>query len=98
MVYSLDGQANVTVKGNVSLLIRSDGDHAITFYAEDAFGNQGSSEMVTFAKFPEVALTPTHSGMFQVRPSYWNLIGLISTIVLCVGAVVLKWKRRKSAV
>jgi len=97
MGYSLDGQANVTVNGNSSLLIRSDGDHMIKLYARDVFGNQGSSEMVAFAKFPEIAPIPTRSGMLQARSSYWILIGLVSFAGLFVGVAVVKWKRRKSA-
>jgi parallel beta-helix repeat protein len=48
MSYSLDGQDNVTVAGNVTLSGLSNGLHNITVYAEDTFGNEGASETITF--------------------------------------------------
>jgi ribosomal protein S8 len=46
--YSLDGQDNVTVTGNVTLSGLSSGLHNVTVYAEDEFGNMGVSETVCF--------------------------------------------------
>jgi hypothetical protein len=48
MGYSLDGQDNVTVSGNVTLNDLSSGLHNVTVYAEDAFGYVGVSETVSF--------------------------------------------------
>lgn len=47
--YSLDGEENVTVMGNVTLTDISNGWHNITIYAKDEFGNIGRSETVTFS-------------------------------------------------
>jgi len=47
--YSLDGQANVTVSGNTTILGLSDGVHTITVYANDTDGNIGSSDTIYFA-------------------------------------------------
>jgi hypothetical protein len=47
--YSLDGQENVTVAGNVTLTGLSLGLHNVTVYAKDAFGYMGASETLTFA-------------------------------------------------
>lgn len=54
--YSLDGQDNVTVTGNVTLAVLSEGSHSFTVYATDLVGNTGVSETVYFvvAPFPTV--------------------------------------------
>jgi parallel beta-helix repeat protein len=48
MGYSLDGQMNVTVGGNTTLVGLSEGIHSITVYATDIAGNMGSSDIVYF--------------------------------------------------
>jgi N-acetylneuraminic acid mutarotase len=55
MGYSLDGQDNVTITGNVTLAVLSEGSHNITFYAIDLVGNTGASQTIYF----EVSLYPT---------------------------------------
>ena len=49
MGYSLDGQANVTVTGNVTLSELSMGVHAVRVFVEDEYGNVGASDIVTFS-------------------------------------------------
>ena len=49
MGYSLDNQANVTVMGETELLNLSQGAHNIILYANDSFGNMGSSNRVFFS-------------------------------------------------
>jgi len=46
--YSLDGQTNVTVSGNTTLLGLCDGPHTLVVYANDTAGNMGYS-MVCFS-------------------------------------------------
>jgi hypothetical protein len=46
--YSLDGQENATVNGNITLRGLSSGLHNVTVYAKDTFENEGASETVTF--------------------------------------------------
>jgi hypothetical protein len=54
VTYSLDGQGNVTVSGNMTLTELSDGAHNIIVYAWDVAGNIGASEPVYFSiKQPE---------------------------------------------
>jgi hypothetical protein len=48
MGYSLDGQDNVAVTGNVTLSGLSNGLHSVTVYARDEFDNVGASETITF--------------------------------------------------
>ena len=46
--YSIDKQANKTISGNTTLTDLAEGSHSITVYANDAAGNIGASETVTF--------------------------------------------------
>jgi N-acetylneuraminic acid mutarotase len=68
MGYSLDGQDNVTVGGNISLSGLFVGLHNVTVYAEDEFENIGASDTVIFSiitkpePFP-TALVATGSGV-----------------------------------
>lgn len=46
--YSLDGQANVTIFGNMTLFDLSEGSHSLEIYANDTAENTGSSGIVHF--------------------------------------------------
>jgi hypothetical protein len=46
--YSLDGQQNVTITGNTILTGLSSGLHNVTVYANDTYGNMGTSETIDF--------------------------------------------------
>ena len=48
MGYSLDDLANVTVTGDVELSNLSEGEHRLTVYVNDTFGNMVSSSNITF--------------------------------------------------
>ena len=56
--YSLDGEANVSITGNITLSGLSSGFHGLRVYATDTFGNLGASETVTFtvATFPTILI------------------------------------------
>jgi N-acetylneuraminic acid mutarotase len=81
MGYSLDGRDNVTVTGNVTLAVLSDGSHNVTFYAIDLVGNTGASRTVYFeiAPFPTVLV-----------------VAVAVTITIVVAAAYLFLKRRKT--
>jgi N-acetylneuraminic acid mutarotase len=83
MGYSLDGQDNVTVTGNVTLAVLPEGSHSLTFYATDLVENTGVSETVYFviAPFPTVLI-----------------VAVAVTIIIAVAAAYLLIKRRKAAV
>lgn len=52
--YSLDGQGNVTVVGNITLSGLLEGSHSMTVYATDEVGNAGASKTIYFSVgFPE---------------------------------------------
>ena len=46
--YSLDGQTNVTISGNTTIIGLFEGTHTITVYANDTTGNIGASSTVYF--------------------------------------------------
>ena len=48
MLYSLDRNENATLGGNITLAGLSNGLHDVVVYAEDASGNTGVSEIVSF--------------------------------------------------
>ncbi len=48
VAYSLDGQDNVTVAGNTTLIGLTSGEHTLTVYAWDGAGNVEASETITF--------------------------------------------------
>jgi hypothetical protein len=81
MGYSLDGQDNMTVAGNVTLAVLTEGSHNLTFYATDLVGNTGDSETVYFviAPFPTVLV-----------------VAVAVTITIAVVAGYLLLKRRKT--
>jgi len=47
--YSIDGQDNVTITGNTTLIGLSNGEHNVTVFATDEAGNTGASEIVYFS-------------------------------------------------
>lgn len=65
IMYSLDGEENVTISGNTTLTGLANGDHNLTIYAKDKAGNVGASETTRFvvnAPFP-IALVIAASGV-----------------------------------
>jgi len=55
--YSLDGQANVTITGNTTLTNLTIGQHSINVYANDTYGNMGSSDKIYFTIANDIAVT-----------------------------------------
>ncbi len=47
--YSLDGQTNVTISGNITLTSLEEGAHYVVVYANDTCGNMGASCRVCFS-------------------------------------------------
>jgi hypothetical protein len=80
LAYSLDGQQNVTIIGNVTLPALSDGSHRLTVYATDEIGNSGSKTVYfNIAPFPTIAV-----------------VGVAATITIALAAGYLFWERRKT--
>jgi hypothetical protein len=78
--YSLDGQDNVTVTGNVTLPELAIGQHTLTLYANDIAGNPAASETITFSVEP--------------FPTTLVIASVITVAVVCVGLLVY-FKKRK---
>ena len=54
--YSLDSKTNMTITGNTTLTKLSDGSHTLIVYANDIYGNMGSSDTIYFSvdAFPPI--------------------------------------------
>ncbi len=85
IVYSLDGQQNVTVTGNVTLSGLEAGLHNITIYAVDAFGNFGASQTITFS-VPE----PFPILIFAA------VSAVLAVAVAALGTALFRWHRKSS--
>ena len=49
LMYSLDGDANITIAGNTTLAGLQNGEHNITVFAQDMSGHFGASETICFS-------------------------------------------------
>jgi hypothetical protein len=78
--YSLDGQENVTISGNTTLTGLPNGDHNVTVYATDEFGNTGVSKITYFSV--EVPF-----------PTTLVAVAIVAVVVVSVGSLVYFKKR-----
>ena len=79
--YSLDGQENVTVTGNMTLPEVSLGQHNLTIFASGAFGNYASPKAISFnvvASFPTTLV-----------------VASVITITVIVSGLLVYFKKRK---
>jgi hypothetical protein len=83
--YVLDEQENMTVNGNTTLTELPNGDHNVTVYATNEFGNTSASEMIYFSvEVPEPSPTAT-----------LVVASALSTAVISIGSVLYFRKVRK---
>lgn len=88
--YSLDGQANVTIAGNTTLIGLPYGTHTITLYAMDAAANTGASETIHFT----IEVPKENQQMKQ----YWIAIALSAAMAMfIVGAIIYRNKSQSAA-
>jgi hypothetical protein len=78
MAYSLDGQENVTIAGNVTLAVLPVGSHSVVVYANDTAGNDGASRII----------------YFNIEPFPIMLVVAVIVIVVIIGAVYLIYFRK----
>jgi hypothetical protein len=64
--YSLDGQNNMTLHENTTLAGMPKGDHNITVYANDTYGNIGSSQAIFFEITPEAFSTASVAAILAI--------------------------------
>jgi hypothetical protein len=89
--YSLDGQANITVSGSITLSNLSNGQHKLTVYAKDTDGNE-SSDTVYFT-ISEEAETPTETDETADFPI--TLIAAVIGVLAIVGVALLYFLKIK---
>ena len=88
MGYSLNGGANVTIEGNVTLSGLSNGRYSVVVFAEDKYGNVGVSESITFT----VVNAPL-SAFFTIV----LIVGVVVFgVVVCCGLFLFLRRRRFS--
>jgi hypothetical protein len=73
MAYSLNGQANQTIAGNVTLAALPEGSHSVVVYANDTAGNAEASETIHFS----------------IKPFPIILIVAVIVIIVIVGATLI---------
>jgi uncharacterized protein YneR len=57
--YTLDEQNNITISGNTTISVASEGVHKIVVYANDTIGNMGKSNTIDFTVYiPPLDITP----------------------------------------
>ncbi len=86
MAYCLDGQESVPISGNTTLTGLSNGQHNVTVYATDEFGNTGASGTLFFnvnAPEPSAPLVAT------------SVIAVMS-VIAGIGALVFRRKHKQS--
>jgi N-acetylneuraminic acid mutarotase len=90
MGYSLDGQENITVTGNITLTAVHKSLHSITVYANDSLGNMGASQTVTFS------VMSTESSQTKVFYDPTIITVIVAVLLVVTGVVVLvHWHRKK---
>jgi parallel beta-helix repeat protein len=86
--YSLDGQQNVTITGNDTIVNMTNGFHSVTVYANDTFGNIGASENITFT----IALAPIERS--ETFPTA-TVAAVLGATALAIGAgLIVYFKKR----
>ncbi len=73
--YSLDGQDNITITGNITLPTLSSGAHNIKLYAQDIAGNVGTSGTIRF-------------NIAEIFPIGWVFVGIAIAAGAVVGVLV----------
>jgi parallel beta-helix repeat protein len=83
--YSLDGQDNITITGNITIAGLSSGLHNVTVYAKDEFENMGASETISFS----VAEEPEP---FPAAP----VLATAATLAIACIAILVYFKKRRA--
>ncbi len=64
--YSLDGTGNITITGNTTLTGLSNGEHNVTLFANDTFGNIVASQLVRFTVALPVVTKPFPTALLSI--------------------------------
>ena len=90
--YSLDGQANVTITGNIVLSGMSNGLHNLIVYAEDLHGNSGASEIIYFTINTQKQ-EPQQADSFLSTSELYMITVVIVAIAGITGFILYRKKR-----
>jgi hypothetical protein len=83
--YSLDGEENIPISGNFTLIGLSNGLHNVTVYANDTYGNMGASKTINFT----VAVAEPEC--FPIVP----ITALVVVAVIVVAGLLVYHKKHK---
>jgi hypothetical protein len=86
--YCLDGEGNVPVSGNTTILGLSGGNHNVTVYGFDQLGNMCSSETVSFSVDLSAEPVPFQTSLVLV------IVVLVSVVTISAG-LLFYFKKRK---
>ena len=87
--YSVDGEAPVAVAGNTTLAGLTSGNHNLTVYGVDEFGNPGASETISF--------TVTQAGSSSIVTTAGAVIASAAVVSFGLVAYFLRRKKRRPA-
>ncbi len=81
MAYSLDGQANKTIVGNVTIAALSNGPHHVTIYVVSAYGLSNSKTVYfNIAPFPTLTIVGVAASIIIVVASAYLLLPKKKTV------------------
>jgi hypothetical protein len=92
--YSLDGNSNVTIDGNITLKGLADGAHILALYVQDTWGNV-ANQTVDFTievTEPTAAAQPSKplpTPSFATYSLAWVAVGIIATLAISLLSIVL---------
>ena len=82
-IYNLDGGSNVSISGNSTLTGLSEGNHDLILYASDNYGNEGTSNTVSFSvQFPIVDTTPPVITIISPQQTTYSTSELALTFII----------------
>jgi hypothetical protein len=90
--YSLDGEGNVTIAGNTTLMGLTNGEHSITVYANDTLGNVYASQTINFTVASEAKQEAKPFPTITV-----TAVSAVSAALVIAGLIVYFKKRKPSA-
>jgi hypothetical protein len=87
LFYSLDGQNNVTINGNITFSGLANGKHNVTVYAQDEFGLMDKAD-TAFSVFAE-------EKQDHISEAY-SIAVIIITVTVAISLLLYIWRRKRS--
>ena len=87
--YSIDGKTNTTITSNSTLTMLPLGEHNITIYANDAFGNSVASQNVNFTVAKPLPVL--------AKTTIVAVSGTVTVVAVCLSFFIFnRWRRRRT--